>query len=273
MSWERLKKWQKKKTKKTKKTQNGEFLPQSAGHWLYLTNSSGYKHYSLASTPKSFSSQPYLVTKDKSLQFTGVPSLFSAFISRCYFCHKAPPQSTILCCPPAKVLHDLSHRRGNSGSFTHCAGLGIKPASQRSQNIADPTAPQQELHVTLFLKTTIRLKRKDASDLTHVCVPVGPTSFHTPLPAPGTTAIAPQTKSVIPLAPHPQDTQAIMFQGSGPPPPAFSDTPRGIPMPSLLPPLDGSLMRNMSPKNLYNYVLQFPMKFLNDFYSIFPTGA
>ena len=33
----------------------------------------------------------------------------------------------------------------NAGSLTHCAGLGIKPASQHSQDATDPVALQQEL--------------------------------------------------------------------------------------------------------------------------------
>ena len=40
---------------------------------------------------------------------------------------------------------DPSHSCGNTGSLTHCAGLGIEPASQSSQNAAYPVAPQQEL--------------------------------------------------------------------------------------------------------------------------------
>ena len=40
---------------------------------------------------------------------------------------------------------DLSHSHGNTGSLTHCAGPGIKSASQRSQDAPDPVAPQLEL--------------------------------------------------------------------------------------------------------------------------------
>ena len=42
--------------------------------------------------------------------------------------------------------HDLSCSCGNAGSFTHCARLEIKPATQFSQDTADPVAPQRELH-------------------------------------------------------------------------------------------------------------------------------
>ena len=40
---------------------------------------------------------------------------------------------------------DLSQSYSQAGSLTHCAGLGIKPLSQRFQDAADPFAPQQEL--------------------------------------------------------------------------------------------------------------------------------
>ena len=35
----------------------------------------------------------------------------------------------------------LSHSCGNGRSLTLCAGLGIKPASQHSQDASDPVAP------------------------------------------------------------------------------------------------------------------------------------
>ena len=44
---------------------------------------------------------------------------------------------------------DLSCRCGNMGSLTHCARARIKPVSQRSQNAADPIAPQWEVLHTL----------------------------------------------------------------------------------------------------------------------------
>ena len=40
---------------------------------------------------------------------------------------------------------DLSHSCSNARSFTHCAGPGIKPASQQSQEAADPVTAQWEL--------------------------------------------------------------------------------------------------------------------------------
>ena len=52
---------------------------------------------------------------------------------------------------------DLSHHCNlscncrNARSLTHCAGLGIEPASQDSQDAADPVAPWQELQEMLTL--------------------------------------------------------------------------------------------------------------------------
>ena len=43
---------------------------------------------------------------------------------------------------------DLSHSYGNAGSLTHCAGLGLEPTSQPSQDAANPVVPQQELLLT-----------------------------------------------------------------------------------------------------------------------------
>ena len=40
---------------------------------------------------------------------------------------------------------------GNARSLTHCARLGIEPASQCSQDTANPTALQQELRCSLSL--------------------------------------------------------------------------------------------------------------------------
>ena len=40
---------------------------------------------------------------------------------------------------------NLSCSFGNARSLTNCAGPGIKPASQYSQDAANPIAPQQEL--------------------------------------------------------------------------------------------------------------------------------
>ena len=45
--------------------------------------------------------------------------------------------------------HDLCHSCASPGSLTHCAGPGMEPASQGSQDTTDPVAPQRELP-TLF---------------------------------------------------------------------------------------------------------------------------
>ena len=39
----------------------------------------------------------------------------------------------------------------NAGSLTHCAGPGIEPASQSSQDATDPAVPQEELQKNLCL--------------------------------------------------------------------------------------------------------------------------
>ena len=46
---------------------------------------------------------------------------------------------------------DLSCSCSNDRSLTHCARLGIEPASQRSQDAADPVVPQQELQKSSML--------------------------------------------------------------------------------------------------------------------------
>ena len=47
----------------------------------------------------------------------------------------------------------LSHSCGNAGFLTHCAGLGIEPMSQRSQDTANPIAPQWELlHLYILME-------------------------------------------------------------------------------------------------------------------------
>ena len=38
--------------------------------------------------------------------------------------------------------YDLCHSYSNTGFLTYCAGLGIKPISQRSRDAADPGVPQ-----------------------------------------------------------------------------------------------------------------------------------
>ena len=40
---------------------------------------------------------------------------------------------------------DPRYSCGNRGSLTHCAELGIEPATQCTRDVANPIAPQQEL--------------------------------------------------------------------------------------------------------------------------------
>ena len=40
---------------------------------------------------------------------------------------------------------NLNRSCSNAGSLTHCAGPGIEPASQHSQDATDPVLPQKEL--------------------------------------------------------------------------------------------------------------------------------
>ena len=52
---------------------------------------------------------------------------------------------------------DLSCSSSSAGSLTHCAGLGIEPASQGSQDTANPIAPQWELLETSLSLFSLRL--------------------------------------------------------------------------------------------------------------------
>ena len=46
------------------------------------------------------------------------------------------------------LSHDLNHNCGNTGSFTHHAGMGTEPASQHSQDDTDTLVSQQGLLTT-----------------------------------------------------------------------------------------------------------------------------
>ena len=63
-----------------------------------------------------------------------------------------PGQGSDLSCRP-----NLSHSYGSAGSLTHCAGLGIEPTSQCSQDAANPFAPQRELLPSSLLMVTLGL--------------------------------------------------------------------------------------------------------------------
>ena len=62
---------------------------------------------------------------------------------------------------------NLRHSCSNAGSLTHCAGLGIEPASQGSQDTADPIAPQQELPRAGFKLMIVCLQSPTSSLLHH----------------------------------------------------------------------------------------------------------
>ena len=50
---------------------------------------------------------------------------------------------------------NLSHRCGNTGSLTHCAGQGSNPRPRGSQDAADPIVPHWELMFIEFLMMAI----------------------------------------------------------------------------------------------------------------------
>ena len=52
---------------------------------------------------------------------------------------------------PSRSLHQ-SCSWGNNGSLTHCAGQGIEPAFQQSQDTTSPIVPQQKLLFKIFFK-------------------------------------------------------------------------------------------------------------------------
>ena len=58
-----------------------------------------------------------------------------------------PGQGSYLSCG-----RNLSHSCRNNGSLTHCARLRIELASQHSQDVTDPVAPQQELWASLVFE-------------------------------------------------------------------------------------------------------------------------
>ena len=77
--------------------------------------------------------------------FWGVSFLFVFSFFDCPTAHEVPRPGWDLSCSC-----DLSHSCGNTGSLTHCARPGIKPASQHPQDAASPAAPQWELMESLF---------------------------------------------------------------------------------------------------------------------------
>ena len=54
---------------------------------------------------------------------------------------------------------------GNAGSLSHCAGPGIGPSSQCSQDAANPAVPQRELLVSQFFSVTCTIVRNEDLEL------------------------------------------------------------------------------------------------------------
>ena len=60
--------------------------------------------------------------------------------------------------------HNLSRSCGNAGTLTHCTRLGIEPATQCSQDAADPIIPQREILVVPFHKKPLNWSLAGESD-------------------------------------------------------------------------------------------------------------
>ena len=80
----------------------------------------------------------------------GVPffSVFCFFIFGCPEAYGVPGPGI-----RSSRSHDLSHSYGSAGSLAHCAGLGMEPATQHSQeatNSTVPLTPQGELLIVFL---------------------------------------------------------------------------------------------------------------------------
>lgn len=138
------------------------------------------------------------------------------------FPHRWRVRGTILCCLPA------------------CCGPVSTGLLTRFYSLHTPqrSFPKQCVPCRPVLKDHSRPLQ------TCACVPVGSTSFDTLLSTPGTTPTAPQTQNLhhsasmsshLPSQPPTPTHELFMLQGSGSHShPAFPDTPRWIPVPSLL---------------------------------------
>lgn len=74
-----------------------------------------------------------------------------------------PPRRPCIWSFPAKDQiqgsgHDLSHICSNAGSFTHCSGPGIEPATQHSQDTPYSLVPKRELQTQRFFTAWINPK-------------------------------------------------------------------------------------------------------------------
>ena len=73
-----------------------------------------------------------------SLSIKSLISFFFSFVATPWHMESLGKESNLSC------SCDVHHISGNATFLTHCAGLGIKPASQCSRDAANPVAPQQE---------------------------------------------------------------------------------------------------------------------------------
>ena len=59
--------------------------------------------------------------------------------------------------------HALICSHGSTGSPTHSVGPGIEPVPQRSQDTANPIAPQQEVLLVFFFVRNLCISRKEGT--------------------------------------------------------------------------------------------------------------
>ena len=68
---------------------------------------------------------------------------------------------------------NLCYRCGNADPLTHCVGPGIKPASWRCRDTADPITPQRELLESGVLKGTDQIATNQAPSAWCMNLPAG----------------------------------------------------------------------------------------------------
>ena len=67
------------------------------------------------------------------------------------------PPCSIWCSQARNPSHSYG---GNNGSLTHCAGPGIQPASQHSQDTTSLIVPQWELPVVFVFYDFVKFSRR-----------------------------------------------------------------------------------------------------------------
>ena len=85
--------------------------------------------------------------------FWSVKSSFPMLYTMWFYMLPVPsPSPFFLAVPPMAFLGSDLHRNcSNTRSLTHCAGLGIEPASQCSRDADSPIVPQWELFWLILL--------------------------------------------------------------------------------------------------------------------------